>query len=197
MWIFLTICVMQFFNITCCEAFHSPVQLQLGLKFDVHSQWQLWLITHLILPVLRATNESNWFFSSLCNHFPKFLTRSWSEYPSNLVLQSSLPTCIPILQSLSFLQLLPWPSEASEHLFRLLHLPVDISTELDYPVSGPFPALHLEVALRKSPVTLYTLVWGLRPGHTGLCTHFPCPQTSHCQGRICISPAFYLPMPSL
>lgn len=42
-----------------CSHGDSPVQLQLGLKFDVHSQWQLWLIAPLILPVLRATNESN------------------------------------------------------------------------------------------------------------------------------------------
>uniref|UniRef100_A0AC11CYM3 Armadillo like helical domain containing 3 n=1 Tax=Ovis aries TaxID=9940 RepID=A0AC11CYM3_SHEEP len=28
-----------------CSHGDSPVQLQLGLKFDVHSQWQLWLIT--------------------------------------------------------------------------------------------------------------------------------------------------------
>lgn len=32
-------------------------QLQLGLEFDVCSQWQLWLITPY--PVLRVTNESN------------------------------------------------------------------------------------------------------------------------------------------
>ena len=70
-----------------------------------------------------------------------------------------------------------------------------------YPVGGPFPVLCSEDALRKSPVSLYSchstcLVvhdhpgWELRPGHTGLCTDFPCPQTSHCWGRTCISPAF-------